>query len=89
MQEQIFSRFVNLDKVPFTDPGGTMIENEMRSVLSQATTNGGVDGYTVRVPKVLEVPTNQRAAREFGNCTFEARLAGAMSKVIIRGNVFP
>lgn len=87
IQEQIFYRLVNTKKIPFTDAGATMIENEIRSVLSQAEVNGGIDGYTVTAPRVLSIPEMQRNARVMGDFTFEARLAGAVSVVIIRGVV--
>lgn len=87
IQEQIFYRLVNTKKIPFTDAGATMIENEIRSVLSQAEVNGGIDGYTVTAPRVLSIPEMQRNARVMGDFTFDARLAGAVSVVIIRGIV--
>jgi len=87
IQEQVFFRLVNTKKIPFTDAGATMIENEIRSVLTQATVNGGIDGYTVTAPRVLSIPEVQRNARIMGDFTFDARLAGAVSVVIIRGVV--
>lgn len=87
MQEQIFFRLINSRKVPFTDAGAVIIENEIRSVLSQAVTNGGVDQYSVQSPRVLSIPEMQRNARVMGDFTFDARLAGAVSVVIIRGVV--
>ena len=87
MQEQIFFRLINTKKIAFTQTGLTMIENEIRSVLSQAQANGGVDTYTVNAPRVLSIPEMQRAARTAGDFTFEARLQGAVSTVIIRGVV--
>lgn len=65
-----------------------MIENEVRSVLTQAQANGGIDTFSVRVPRVLSIPQMQRNERTFGDITFEARLQGAISRVIIRGVVY-
>ena len=87
MQEQIFFRLINTKKIAFTQTGLTMIENEIRSVLSQAQANGGVDTYTVNAPRVLSIPEMQRAARNAGDFTFEARLQGAVSTVVVRGVV--
>lgn len=87
IQEQVFFRLVNTKKIPFTDAGATMIENEIRSVLTQATLNGGIDGFTVTAPRVLSIPEMQRNARVMGDFTFDARLAGAVSVVVIRGVV--
>lgn len=87
IQEQIFFRLINSKKIPYTDAGAVIIENEIRSVLSQAQSNGGIDQFTVRSPRVLSIPEMQRNARVMGDFTFDARLAGAVSVVIIRGVV--
>lgn len=87
LQEQIFFRMVNLPKIPYTDEGVTIIENEIRSVLTQGQANGGIDTYDVTSPRVLAIPEMQRAARILGDFKFKARLAGAVSVVIIRGVV--
>ena len=65
-----------------------MIENEVRSVLTQAQANGGIDTFSVRVPRVLSIPEMQRAQRKFGDITFEARLQGGVSVVVVRGTVY-
>lgn len=87
MQEQIFFRLVNRKKIPYTSQGFALIESEVRSVLDQAVTNGGVDTYSVHVPQVLSIPENIRAQRILDRVTFEARLAGAVSVVRVRGIV--
>lgn len=87
IQEQIFFRLANSRKIPYTDAGAVIIENEIRSVLAQARANGGIDQYTVTSPRVLSIPEMQRAARVMGDFTFDARLAGAVSVVVIRGVV--
>lgn len=85
MQEQIYFRLINSKKVPLTNAGLTVIENEVRSVLSQMQANGGIDEYRVVVPRVEDIPAIQRAARNVETIRFEARLAGAVSTVVIRG----
>lgn len=87
LQEQIFYRLINTKKIPYTDAGATMIENEIRSVLTQGQANGGVDTFTVTSPRILAIPEMQRAARILGDFQFTARLAGAVSVVVIRGVV--
>lgn len=87
LQEQIFFRLINLPKIPYTDVGVTIIENEIRSVLTQGQENGGIDQYTVTSPRVLAIPEMQRAQRILGDFKFNARLAGAVSIVTIRGVV--
>lgn len=87
LQEQVFYRLVNTLKVPFTDAGFTMIENEIFSVLTQAQANGAIDTFTITVPRALSVPEMQRAARIAGDFRFTARLQGAVSVVKIVGTL--
>ncbi len=86
LQEQIYFRLVNTLKIPMTNAGLVIIENEIRSVLSQAEANGAIDrGWSVTVPDVLDIPANLRAARTAGVFQFRVRLAGSIRKVIING----
>ena len=86
LQEGIFFRLANSLKVPFTNPGLLRIENEIRSVLSQAETNGGIDrGWNVSSPDVLSIAPTLRAQRTAGTFVFRARLQGSVRKVIING----
>lgn len=85
MQEQIFYRMINKDKIPYTPAGVAMIEAEMHQVLTIAQANGAVDIYTIQVPNVYDIPEMIRATRELGDFKFEARLQGAVSTVTIRG----
>jgi hypothetical protein len=87
LQEQIFFRLINTKKIPYTQAGATIIENEIRSVLTQAQQNGGIDTYSVTTPRILDIPEIQRAARNLGDFQFTARLAGAVSTVTIRGTL--
>ena len=91
IQEQVYFRLINTKKIPYTRAGFTMIENEIRSVLSQGVQNGGIADdtpYTVIAPDPLAIPQMTRTARSAGEFTFEARLAGAVSVVLIRGSVY-
>jgi hypothetical protein len=86
LQEQIYFRIINTLKIPMTNAGLVIVENEIRSVLSQAEANGLVArGWTVTTPDVLDIPANLRAARTAGVFQFRARLAGSIRKVIIEG----
>jgi hypothetical protein len=86
LQEQIYFRLVNTLKIPMTNAGLVIIENEIRSVLSQAEANGAIDrGWSVTVPDVLDIPVNLRALRTAGVFQFRVRLAGSIRKVIING----
>lgn len=87
LQEQIYFRLVNTRKISYTDSGLTIIENEIRSVFSQAIANGFIDTYTLNIPKVLSIPENVRAQRKVETITFDARIQGAVSTVVIRGTI--
>lgn len=86
LQEQIYFRLINTLKVPMTNQGLVIIENEIRSVLSQAQANGLIDrGWSVQVPDVLDVPVTLRAARTAGVFQFRCRLAGSIRKILVNG----
>lgn len=86
LQEAVFFRLANSLKVPFTNPGLLRIENEIRGVLAQAETNGGIDrGWNVSTPDVLSISETLRAQRTAGTFVFRARLQGSIRKTIISG----
>ena len=88
MQEAIYSRLVNLLKVPYTRNGFLIIESEMRSVLAQGQANGLYDsGWTVTSPDPLTIAANQRIQRIAGDFLFTARLQGSVRVVTIVGTV--
>lgn len=88
MQEAIYSRLVNLLKVPYTRNGFLIIESEMRSVLSQGEANGLYDsGWNVISPDPLTIAASQRIQRIAGDFTFTARLQGSVRVVTIVGTV--
>lgn len=86
LQEQIYFRLINTLKVPMTNRGLVIIENEIRSVLSQAQANGLIDrGWSVVVPDILDVPVTLRAARTAGVFQFRCRLAGSIRRILVNG----
>ena len=86
LQEQIYFRLINSLKIPMTNRGLVIIENEIRSVLSQAEANGLIaGGWVVNVPDVLDIPVTLRAARTAGVFQFRARLAGSIRRVLVSG----
>lgn len=86
LQEGVYFRMINTLKVPMTNFGLAMIENEIRAVLSLAETNGGIDrGWRVTVPDILDIPENMRAQRIAGVFKFNARLQGSIRRVQILG----
>ena len=84
LQEGIYFRIINSLKIPMTDPGLLIVENEIRSVLSLAESNGMIDsGWTVQTPPVLSISPTLRAQRAAGVFVIQARLAGAIRSVDI------
>lgn len=90
MEERIFSRFVNLPKIPYTNAGIAIIETEIRAQLQEAVEAGVIDGeqdIIIVSPKVSEISVNDRANRILPDITFEAKLAGAIHKATVKGVV--
>lgn len=87
MQERIYSTLVNAEKIPFTDGGIAIIENDVRAQLQQGIDVGGLDSFTVTVPKRSQTDSADRAARILKGIKFNGVLAGAIHFVEIQGNV--
>lgn len=90
LQENIFFRLKNADKVPFTDPGVAIIENEVRGVMTLGISVGGFaadPAPTVTVPLVADVSIVDRANRLLPDVRFNATLAGAIHELEVRGVV--
>lgn len=88
IEENVYSRFVNSDKIPYTDAGATVIEGEIRKCLQDAVDADYITSdYTVTVPKVATVSSATKATRVFPTITFQATLAGAIHKTTINGVV--
>lgn len=87
MQERIFSKLINNKKIPYTDTGAAIIENEIRAQLEAGVKVGGFASYTVTIPKVADQNPNDRAIRYMPGFSFVGVLAGAIHKIQIQGVV--
>lgn len=90
IQERVYAKLVQNKKIPFTDAGVAVIENEVRAQLKQAVSVGLLAAspeFTVTVPKVVDVSPADKALRYLPGITFAATLAGAIHKTQIRGTV--
>ena len=90
MKERLWSRLANSKKIPYTAAGAAIIEAEIRAQLNDGIRVGGLapsPAPTVSVPDVLTLSTNTRALRIFEGISFEARLAGAIHFIKVRGTV--
>lgn len=94
LQENLFLLLVNNEKIEYTDIGGDIIRTKMIEVFEEAVTNNfiakdfeGNGIYTIQIPNVLDIPQNNRMSRNFSGISFIARLAGAINKISISGNL--
>ena len=95
MQENIFFRLKNLDKIAYTNSGIAIVENEVRGTLNQGISVGGLaadPAFTVSVPDARVgtpngVSANDKANRLLPDVDFCATLAGAIHEVEVRGKV--
>lgn len=87
MKERIYSTLVNAEKIPFTDGGIAVVETDVRAQLQQGIDVGGLDSFTVTVPKRSQTQQADRAARTLKGIKFNGVLAGAIHFVEVQGNV--
>lgn len=101
LQSDMQIRVVNLlavnPKIPYTDNGIALVENQMIASLKDGQKYGGialteydaddkpVAGFTTSVPLAAELSSAQKASRVLEDCRFTARLAGAIHLVEISG----
>lgn len=88
MQEAIFSRLINLNKLPINNTGVTIVYNEMNSVLATAAANGAINpDYTVTPPDLATITNNDKILGILGTFKFRATFQGEVSKVVIEGTL--
>lgn len=90
MVKAVFGALAGALKIPYTDAGVALIENEVKGSLDRAITRqilASDPKPVVTVPKVSAVATNDKALRLLPDVKFSATLAGAIHKVQIAGTV--
>lgn len=90
MQVAVFNAIAGADKIPYTDPGVAVIENEVRASLARGVRAGvlaATPAPVVTVPAVADVDAADKAARLLPDVSFSATLAGAIHKTTINGTV--
>lgn len=99
MQLRVCKLFLNNPKVPYTDSGIAMVQNQMLASLKAGQDAGGIaedefdendqliPGYTTSVPRASSISAAQKASRKLVDCKFTARLAGAIHHATIKGNL--
>lgn len=99
MQTRIYNLFIKNAKVPYTDAGIALIQNQIIASLKEGQSVGGIaqtvyddegneiPGFTTSVPTSANVGDANKATRTLAGCTFTARLANAIHIVEIRGTL--
>jgi hypothetical protein len=88
IQEGVYGRLVSTAKIPYNDAGFTVIASEVEAVLQIAEADVVINpGWTVTVPRLEEIPEQDRANRHFSGTEFTAELAGAVNTVTIHGYI--
>lgn len=90
LQERIFAQLANLPKVPFTNQGIAVVENEIHGQNQDAIDVGlfaADPAPTVSAPDAGDVSAANKTARLLPDVTFSATLAGAIHAVQINGTV--
>lgn len=90
LQADMADTLISNDKIAFDDDGLGLVATKLRARLQLATdarilaTN---PKFTLTVPRALDVPLSDRQARRLTGATFEARMAGAILGIRLRGRV--
>lgn len=90
LQEYIFSRLANSDKISYTDTGVAVIVNEVLAVLNLGIRKeifANTPEPSVTAPLVATVSDTDKANRLLPDIDWTAKLAGAIHKVQVRGTV--
>lgn len=99
MQLKVVNLFVTTPKVPFTDQGIALVQNQMIAALKEGQDAGGIapdefdadgnkiPGFSTSVPLAANIPASDKASRKLTNCRFKARLAGAIHFADLDGSL--
>jgi len=99
MQVAVVNLFLTRPKVPFTDAGISLVQNQMMASLKRGQNVGGIaedefdadgnpiPGFVTSVPLASSIAPADRAGRKLHNCKFKARLAGAIHFAEITGSL--
>ena len=88
--ERIVNRLLSLEKLPYTDAGIAIIENEIRAQNKEGIDQGLIadsPAPTVTVPKAADVSDADKLARELNGVSTTWTLAGAINKIFVNVQV--
>lgn len=99
MQVRVVNLFITRPKVPYTDSGIALVQNQMIASLRAGQDAGGIaeeefdedgntiPGFTTSVPLSASLSASEKASRKLTKCTFKARLAGAIHFAELKGSL--
>ena len=99
MQVRVVDLLIANTKIPFTDNGIALIENQMRASLKAGQDlgaiaedefdedNNSLPGYTTTVPAALSIPPTDKSKRKLSGLGFKARLSGAIHIADLNGTL--
>ena len=91
--------FITNPKIPYTDNGIALVQNQMIASLKAGQDAGGVaesefdedgneiPGFQTSVPLASSLSASEKASRKLTKCKFKARLAGAIHFAEIKGSL--
>lgn len=87
MAKRIFATIAGRPKIPYTDEGVALIENDMRATLKIAVDRDIYASFVITVPLVADVDDADKIARLLPDMKFSAVRSGAVQKVNVTGVV--
>jgi hypothetical protein len=85
--ERMFGDLASNIKIPYTDKGIAQLAGDLDNVLAEGVEVGGLESYTIQVPRAADADPSDRAARVLKNLNFTGTLAGAVHKPTVNGTV--
>lgn len=87
--ENVFLGLINNEKVPYNQDGINYCASKVRSVLEIASTTQGFinSDYTITIPDLVNVPTDNKTNRLLEGIEFSATLTGAIHVAKITGKL--
>lgn len=99
MQVRVVNLFITNPKIPYTDNGIALVQNQMIASLKSGQDAGGIalsefdedgneiPGFQTSVPLASSLTASEKASRKLTKCKFKARLAGAIHFAEIKGSL--
>jgi hypothetical protein len=93
MEEEVFSELVNVQKIPYTNAGLTIIRGAMTKILDEAIAKTAINPlsdeqpYEITMPSLSDIPTADRQNRLFPDIKFRALVGNAVHGVQISGTL--